>query len=125
MSISRARRNSPRVFACGSLRVDAATPSPRSPRNDEVRLTVRELVPLDLERGGLGEEALEARRPSGIAKQRIARRVFAQTPRLAFPPLSPERAPKVAPSGFRSVGPPGTGAIAGAGTSARRYPAAG
>src|SRR5262249_19116807 len=35
--------------------------------------------------------------------------VRAQTPTLALPPLSPERAPMIRPSGARRVGPPGAG----------------
>ena len=38
MSTTRARRNSPRLFACASLRTDAATPSPRIPCTTKLML---------------------------------------------------------------------------------------
>ena len=41
----------------------------------------------------------------------------ANTPTLAVPPLSPERAPTTLPIGARTVGPPGTAAASGSGTA--------
>ncbi len=58
-----ARRYSPSLFACGSLRIDAATPSPSRPFDDEVqRQQIRQLVALDLEIARFGESARSARR---------------------------------------------------------------
>ena len=61
-STRRDRRYSPRLLAWGSGRVDEATPSPSSPWTTKLRASrFGELVAVDLERGGFGEQLAEAR----------------------------------------------------------------
>src|SRR5205823_6648614 len=109
-STSLARRYSPRLFACGSLRVDDATPSPRRPCTMKLRL--QRFGSAWRSTGKPAASGTSRRKRSTVSSRSshaYAGPLRAQTPTLAFPPLSPERAPKTRPSGTRSTGPDGDG----------------
>ena len=98
----RLRRYSPRPLAWGSNAVLERDALAEVADEDEVEgQQVRQLVAVDLEAGGLGEQCARSRSTVRFAAQPCVRRRrrVAQTPTLALPPLSPERAPKYRPSG--------------------------
>ena len=99
---ARERSHSPSALACGSNRVEAATPSPSRPWMTKFRARrLRQArTARTLERSALRQQALELRRRSRkLAASAYPASVRAHTPRLASPPLSPERAPTTVPSG--------------------------
>src|SRR5215207_4551598 len=109
ISTMRARSHSPRLFACASWRVDAATPSGSRPWITKLsalrlarrcRSTARPAVS-----GSSARTRSTVRNPSSQAHPSSLR---ANTPRLALPPLSPERAPTTRPRGAATVPPAGS-----------------
>src|SRR5690606_29395339 len=105
MSTRRERSHSPSALACGSNRVDAATPSPRSPTMTKLR--ARRLGNAARCTGSGAHSGRSRFNSATVRKLRshsYAASERAQTPRFASPPLSPDRAPTTRPSGCRCTG---------------------
>ncbi len=108
MSTTLLRRYSPSPLACGSGRVELATPSPSRPTT--TKLSARRLgkaVSPDVEPVGLGEQGAEVFDGEVGIEPVPCLIVRAHSPTLALPPLSPERAPMMVPRGRRRLGPAG------------------
>src|SRR6516165_685044 len=120
MSTIRARSHSPRPLAWGSGLALAATPSPSSPAMTKL-IARRFGRPYRSTGSGAvsGSNSFSRGTVRNPASHAYAASVRAHTPRLAFPPLSPDRAPATRPKGARTTGPPGVAATATDGTSAR------
>src|SRR5260221_9048874 len=114
MSTWRERRYSPRPLACGSGRVEAATPRPSRPTTTK----------FSARRFGSSYRRTSRSAASGSSMRNLATSRYScsqpydawsrvHRPTFALPPLSPDRAPQTSPSGARRVGPVGSACTVG------------
>src|ERR671911_1334984 len=120
ISTMRARSHSPRLFACASWRVDAATPPCSRPWITKLSaLRVARRCPSTARPAGSGRKGPHPSPPRDPSSQAHPSSWRANTPRWALPPLSPERAPTTRPSGAATVPPAGITPGPGAGSVGR------
>src|SRR5665811_2352373 len=105
----RARIHSPNALACGSKRVDAATPSPSSPWITMLTANRLENGWISMSSGAasgsscLTVSAVSSPSSQAYAASRCGWSAGIQTPTFASPPLSPLRAYAMFPKGLRTV----------------------
>ena len=102
-STSRLRRYSPSPLAWGSGRVDEATPSPSSPTTTKLRARrLGKAWRRTTNTSASGSRSRNRSRVSSPSSHPQASSLRAHSPTLAFPPLSPDRAPIMVPRGRRT-----------------------